>query len=157
MMPFLITTALLAAQAPVASRDSEDSLHYSLGGIMSSPVDLTLSLVSGRFLLKEGGGHDFSSTPEEHQTGGNLNAEQVSRLRVLAFAALKKGLETEACKRSRAKGDLSVSMPIMDALSAMTVKLKGRLAIAPVNAGCWSTAADDLAGAALAAAKSASH
>lgn len=148
-------TALMMASAPVVSGKPTDNLHYAMGGIMSGPIDLSLSLKSGEFSLNEA----FLTPGGTQQRHGHglLDAKQLSRLRKLASLALRKGLEKGECRRRAANGDLSMSMPNMDAIPVMTVRLGVREESAPGNEGCWTKAAEDLAGMALDAARSASQ
>lgn len=141
-MSLLMAALMFAAK----SAETPKKLYYAMGGLMSGHVELSLDLRSGEFSLSEASA----------STHGMLRAPQLLRIRQLAAATLHADLETRECKRRAASGDVSVALPIMDAMPSMTVWIGNRTVSAPANIGCWTKGAEKLASQALELAQSAS-
>ena len=99
---------------------------------MSVPYDLTLELDTGLFLLSEG----KIASREVTRTEGKLTDAALGAVRDAARTALRRGLETVACRRERARGLLI--LPIMDAIVSMTVELDGESDSASIRPDRWS-------------------
>ena len=139
----MLLALLAAAASPAAER-----LTYRMGGLMSTPIDLDLDLVTGTFSLKEG--QPDAATQPLSDRHGRLDAATLAGIRRLAAQGVVSGFETTDCRRRAARGE--IIMPIMDAMPSMAVSIGGRWVAAPVNIGCWTSAANDLAGASYEAA-----
>lgn len=139
---------LAAAVAQAKQAHIRNGLHYTLGGVVSGPIDLTIDFDTGHSVIVEGspGSRSKLTAPRDR----HLSDESISELRRLATRAIEQGLETKTCSDARAKG--IVMPPIMDALLDMRVYLGDRKAFPPVRPDCWSKAANDLQSAAYRAA-----
>ena len=111
---------VVGANAEEARRHSE-YIEYSLGGVMSGPLDIKMDLGTGRFSVNDKRG----------LRQGQLSEAALAEIRNLAGASLSAGLRSQECvekdrmrQEMRQKGiSVPFDPPIMDAINVMNVRM----------------------------------
>lgn len=134
-----------------------DTLHFSAGGTMSGYVDLTIDLANGQFTLAEA--KLLLRDVKPVRRSGIIAPVQLDGLRDTALHAMKHGFRSREClareRAQRRRGIIPLDMPpTADYTPSLNIVVDGQADFGPANPFCWSPEANQLANAALLAARS---